>query len=343
MRRVEKEIRERSELDGVIRACTVCRLGLVDGDRPYVVPMSFGYDGRCVYLHCAQDGRKIDILRRNNHVCAVFDVMEGLVPGGDQGCRWSMRYRSVIVEGTARFVDDTEAKRHAFDVIMAQYAAGACAFPDAMVTRTCVIAVDIATISGKQTPRQPEAPERAHPGPPPSIRPARREDLDAINAIYNFYVLKSTCTYQEEPETREGRQAWFERHGAPHPVIVAEIDGRVVGWGSLSAFRTRSAYRQTVEDSIYVADTHRGQGVGTALLRELLVQARALGHHAIIADIDSEQAASIALHARCGFGEVGRLRQVGLKFGRWLDVVCMELQLSKDGPDSFGDDGPRRG
>ncbi len=144
----------RAEIDAVIRGCTVCRLGLADAGRPYVVPMCFGYDGQCLYVHCAHDGRKIDILRRNNRVCVEFDIAEGLVSGGDQGCRWSMRYRSVLVEGTARFVDEPDARRQALAVIMAQYAPGTFAFTDAMVARTCVIAVDIETVTGKQTPRQ---------------------------------------------------------------------------------------------------------------------------------------------------------------------------------------------
>lgn len=84
------------------------------------------------------------------------------------------------------------------------------------------------------------------------IRLAQQEDLAAINEIYNYYVLHSTCTYQETPETIESRREWFERHGGQHPITVAEVDGRIVGWGSLSAYHARSAYRNTVENSVYV-------------------------------------------------------------------------------------------
>ena len=160
----------------------------------------------------------------------------------------------------------------------------------------------------------------------PTIRLARAEDLEAINAIYNHYVQHTTCTYQETPETIEGRREWFARHGVEHPVVVAEADGQVVGWGALSACHARSAYRYTVEDSVYVAPGFHRRGIGTAMLRALVERARALGYHAIIAAIDRDQAASIALHARFGFEEVGRLREVGFKFGRWLDVVYMELR-----------------
>lgn len=160
-----------------------------------------------------------------------------------------------------------------------------------------------------------------------SIRTATVEDLPAVNDIYNHYVLHSTCTYQTEPSTPEERAEWFAQHGPAHPVIVAEDAGEVIGWGSLSRVHTREAYRFTVEDSIYVRHDYRGRGAGSALLAELIERARALGHHAVVGLIDAEQEASIRLHRRFGFAEVGRLRQVGYKFGRWLDVIYLQLLL----------------
>jgi phosphinothricin acetyltransferase len=159
------------------------------------------------------------------------------------------------------------------------------------------------------------------------IRPAVERDLVPINDIYNHYVLNSTCTYQEEPEHIDGRRRWFDSHGANHPVIVAEADGQVVGWGSLSAYHGRSAYRRTVEDSIYVHYQHHRRGLGALLLENLIARARSLGHWAVIAGIDSEQAASVALHSKFEFEKVGHFRQVGFKFGRWLDVIYMELLI----------------
>jgi len=159
----------------------------------------------------------------------------------------------------------------------------------------------------------------------PIIRPATESDLVAINDIYNHYVLHSNCTYQEEPETIESRRKWFAHHGAGHPVIVAEMNGRVVGWGSLSAFHERSAYRHTVENSVYIHHQYHRHGIGSMLLEELITLAKNAGHRAIIAGIDSEQAGSVALHAKFGFREVGRLRQVGFKSDRGLDVIYMEL------------------
>ena len=165
------------------------------------------------------------------------------------------------------------------------------------------------------------------------IRLARAEDLGVINDIYNHYVLHSTCTFQEVPEPLEGRLEWFARHGAAQPVTVAELGGQIVGWGALSAYHHRSAWRFTVENSVYVDHRLHRRGIGTAILRDLIERAQALGHHAIIAVIAAEQSASIALHARSGFIEVGRFREVGFKFGRWLDVVYMErLEHKESGP-----------
>jgi phosphinothricin acetyltransferase len=166
---------------------------------------------------------------------------------------------------------------------------------------------------------------------PCTIRPATETNLPAINDIYNHYVLYSTCTYQEEPETMEDRRRWFSRHGEKHPVIVAVEDGRVVGWGSLSPYHARSAYRFTVENCVYVHHDRHRHGIGSVLLEELIVCARKLGHRSIIAGIDGGQAASVALHSKFNFEKVGHLKNVGFKFGSWLDVIYMELNLSASG------------
>lgn len=162
---------------------------------------------------------------------------------------------------------------------------------------------------------------------PASIRHAVQSDLIAINNIYNHYVLHSTCTYQEDPEPIEGRRRWFAHHGETHPIIVAETGNQIVGWGSLSPYHTRSAYRRTVENSVYVHHDYHRRGIGSLLLDELITHARGLRHHVIIAAIDAEQPVSIALHARFGFQKVGQMKHLGFKFNRWLDVIYMELLL----------------
>ncbi|XUW99807.1 MAG: N-acetyltransferase family protein [Dehalogenimonas sp.] len=159
-----------------------------------------------------------------------------------------------------------------------------------------------------------------------SIRLATVEDLKAINDIYNHYVTASTCTYQEEHETLEGRKKWFEHHQpGTHPVVVAERAGVVLGWGSLSPYHSRCAYRFTVENSVYIHSGHLRQGIGSAILKDLVKRSRGIGYHAIIAAIDGSQSASIDMHLKFGFKEVGRFREVGFKFGSWLNVVYLEL------------------
>jgi phosphinothricin acetyltransferase len=163
------------------------------------------------------------------------------------------------------------------------------------------------------------------------IRLAGEADLSAINAIYNHYVEHSTCTYQITPETAEARLAWFRAHDAQHPITVAERAGEIVGWGSLNVYHPREAYARTVENSIYVDAKAQRQGVGRALLSDLIGRARALAHHTILAGISAEQTGSIALHAALGFVEVGRFRELGWKHGQWLDVVYYQLLLPRDG------------
>lgn len=170
------------------------------------------------------------------------------------------------------------------------------------------------------------------PTPPPdlsqaAIRRATADDLAAINAIYNYYIPRSTASYQTEPATPEERAAWFAAHGPRHPVLVAEAAGEVIGWASLSRFHVRAAYQHTVEDSIYLRHDRLARGLGRRLLDELIRCAKSVGHHSVIALISADQEPSLRLHQRAGFAEVARLREVGRKFDRWLDVVYMQRML----------------
>jgi L-amino acid N-acyltransferase YncA len=165
------------------------------------------------------------------------------------------------------------------------------------------------------------------------LRLAAQADLPAINEIYNYYVDRSTCTYQTEHETLEGRQAWFVEHPPDkYPVIVADLaeraDDAVVGWGSLSKFRPRAAYGPTVEASIYIHHEFHRRGLGRLLLLDLIQRARAAGYHSLIGGASADQTASLALQESLGFQRVAHLREVGYKFGRWLDVIYFQLMLS---------------
>ena len=161
------------------------------------------------------------------------------------------------------------------------------------------------------------------------IRPANSDDLPGILEIYNDAVLHTTATYDYEPRTLEHRRAWFDDHAqSNHPIFVA-IDPayRVVGWSSLNRYHDRMGYRFTTENSVYVAADQRGKGIGKLLMPPLIDGARERKLRAILAVIDADNAVSIRLHAAFGFERVGLFKQVGFKFGRWLDVAYMELLL----------------
>lgn len=159
------------------------------------------------------------------------------------------------------------------------------------------------------------------------MRLATIEDAEATRTIYNLEVTESTVTFDLVPRTLDEQQSWITARSGAHAVLVAEDDGEVVGFASLSPFRDRPAYSTSVEDSVYVRRDQRGKGVGKLLLSELVDLARSHGFHAMIARIVGGHDASIALHEALGFVIVGTEREIGRKFGRWLDVVEMQLLL----------------
>ena len=161
-----------------------------------------------------------------------------------------------------------------------------------------------------------------------TIRDATPDDVAGLLAIHNEAVLTTTAIWDEDEVDLADRAAWLEhRLGAGFPVLVAEIDGAVVGYASYGPWRPKTGYRRTVENSLYVLASHHGRGLGSALLDELLVRARAAGLHRMIAMIESSNELSVDLHARRDFRIVGELSQVGIKFGRWLDLTIMQLRL----------------
>jgi L-amino acid N-acyltransferase YncA len=164
-----------------------------------------------------------------------------------------------------------------------------------------------------------------------SIREAKQADVPGILEIYNEAVLNTTATADYEPSTLKQRTEWFEqRKKLQLPIFVAVSDhGKIVGWSSLSAYHSRHGYRFTAEVSVYVDAEMRGQGVGKMLMPPLIEAAKTRGLHALIASIDSQNAASIRLHESFGFVMKGRLDQIITKFGRWLDVVYLELILEE--------------
>lgn len=164
-----------------------------------------------------------------------------------------------------------------------------------------------------------------------TIRAARENDLTAILTIYNDIILTTTAIYQYEPQTMEMRKAWYDgRMKDGLPIFVAELEGQVLGFSSYGPFRAWPAYKYTVENSVYVSADQRGRGIGKLLITPLIDAAKNSDLHAIIAGVDASNEASLRLHRSFGFEEVAHFRQVGYKFGRWLDLKFLELIL--DGP-----------
>ena len=163
-----------------------------------------------------------------------------------------------------------------------------------------------------------------------SIRDATEVDMSAVQAIYAWHVINGLASFEEEPPPLdEITRRWRDVRARSLPYIVAEVDAKVVGYAYASLYRTRSAYRFTVEDSVYLDRGTYGKGIGRALLAELIVRCERLGFAQMIAVIgDSENAASIGLHGAMGFARAGLLSAVGFKHGRWVDSVIMQRPLS---------------
>jgi L-amino acid N-acyltransferase YncA len=161
------------------------------------------------------------------------------------------------------------------------------------------------------------------------IRDAVEEDIDTIREIYNDVLTHSTAIYNDRPATREDRIAWWQaRVSQGYPVLVAEQDGQVVGFASFGDFRSWPGYRFTVEGTVHIRSGWRGQGTGTALLHDIVDRARTLGKHVLIAGVDAENTASLKYLERFGFLRAGHLREVGFKFGRYLDLVFLQYWIT---------------
>ncbi|HVX14125.1 MAG TPA: GNAT family N-acetyltransferase [Pirellulales bacterium] len=167
-----------------------------------------------------------------------------------------------------------------------------------------------------------------------AIRRATPADARTIADIYNEAIIGTTATFDTEPKTEEDRKEWLQDHQDRYPVLVAERGGEVVGWAALSRWSDRPAYARTAETSFYVARNHRGIGVGRLLKERLLDEARKAGFHTILARVAEGNTVSRHLNESLGFVHVGTMREVGFKFGRWLDVDIMQLMLDDDQPDA---------
>ena len=150
MRRKDKEIIDIAAIEAILKETAVCRLGLCDEGQPYVVPVCFGYKDNVLYFHSAGEGRKLEILRKNNNVCFEVDIDQKIVKAR-QGCDWGMNYKSVIGFGRAVFIEDVESKRRALDIIMAHYSDKEFQYPDHTISKTIIVKVEIESMTGKKS------------------------------------------------------------------------------------------------------------------------------------------------------------------------------------------------
>ena len=161
-----------------------------------------------------------------------------------------------------------------------------------------------------------------------TVRDATRQDLPEILSIYNEVIRNSTAVYSEIEFTPARGQGWFDAKAEQgFPFLVAQDGGGVIGFGTFGDFRAWPCYQYSVEHSVHVRSDRRGQGLGRMLVVELIARAKAMQKHVMIAGIDADNAASIGLHRSLGFRQVGHFHEVGFKFGRWLDLVFLELSL----------------
>ncbi|NQT03245.1 MAG: pyridoxamine 5'-phosphate oxidase family protein [Planctomycetes bacterium] len=149
MRRKDQEINDIATIEGIIRKGQVCRLALSENGRPYIVPLCFGYEDNNLYFHTAREGKKLDILRKNDNVCFEIDIDQELVKG-KKACNCSMKYRSVIGFGKAELIEDIERKRRAFNIIMQNYYEGFFKYPEESIQNTVIIKVEIESMTGKK-------------------------------------------------------------------------------------------------------------------------------------------------------------------------------------------------
>lgn len=169
-----------------------------------------------------------------------------------------------------------------------------------------------------------------------SIRYAVKEDCAAIAAIYNNAVINTAAIWNDQTVDADNRIAWFEARALlGYPVIVSEENGVVTGYASFGDWRAFDGFRHTVEHSVYVHPEHQGKGLGLALMERLIEEAKRIGKHVMVAGIEAQNQGSIHLHQKLGFTITGQMPQVGTKFGRWLDLTFMQLQLdNRSDPDA---------
>jgi len=160
------------------------------------------------------------------------------------------------------------------------------------------------------------------------FRRAELKDIEAITEIYNNAILTTVATFDTEPKTMDEQKVWFENHDDRYPIFVAELDGALAGWASLSKWSDRCAYADTAEISLYVKEEFQGKNIGKKLLEAILEEGQRVGLHSVISRIAEGNEVSVHLHESVGFRHIGVMKEVGRKFGRLLDVSMMQKIFS---------------
>ena len=319
----------------IIDRADVCRLGLCDRDRPYVVPVAFGFVDGALYFHTAPDGRKIDILNRNPRVCFEMDIDVKLMTHPGKACRWTFLYSSVIGEGRAvELVDDAE-RRSGLNAIMRHYSGRDWEYGAAALAETAVWRVDVESLTGKRyTGKRPAA----KPGPVKEpaaepeveIRPAQDGDVDRLLAFATdlFAEKLPTLPLREEPYTREMEAEFIAEYSAdPGALLLLAIRGDEVV--SVLNFKPneRSEEAHGGVFGISTAKPWRGRGVGSRLIRELIERAPALGIRRIGLETFANNPGAMRLYQRLGFEHEGVRRAGAMIGGEPVDIIQMALLL----------------
>ena len=150
VRRTDREIKDKEEMEAIIQQAQVCHVGLSEKDEPYVVPMDFGYKDNCLYFHCAKEGKKLDIIRKNNNVCFEVDIDHQMTKPENKPCGWDAKYRCVIGFGKAYFIEDFKEKAKALNVLIQHYGADSYEIADEILNKVGIIKIEISSMTGKK-------------------------------------------------------------------------------------------------------------------------------------------------------------------------------------------------
>lgn len=331
----ERLTADREVVADIISRSMVCRLGLCDGGRPYVVPMAFGFSDGALFFHTAPRGRKIDILRRNPNVCCEFDVDVRLVAHPEKACRWTFEYASVIADGRAVELAGDADRAAGLNAIMRQYSGRDWEYPPAAMAETAVWRVDIDSLTGKRHLDKKDARREAPAADGEvEIRVAGMRDVDRLLAFATRLFAENlpTLPLREKPYTREMEREFIEQYSSDRRalLLVAIENDAVVGVLNFKPAENREEAHGGIF-GISVDRDRRGRGIGTRLIRGLIDRAPALGVTRIGLETYANNPGAIRLYRRLGFEQEGVRRGGAIIDGEPTDIILMAMLLDGEG------------